>query len=174
VQEQAAIDDIRRSIETAVASLRAADARTEALAEFVPRRRVLKLFPRAASFTAIGPVWRLGVFLLDEAGTLRTVGTTTRAVAPGYPGFQSVSAEERRGYRAAAFAGPFEVGETVNFGTQAIELTADALVDSPGPLFISAGRPLVRWNPSATSDSATDFPAYLAERAELLSRTFES
>lgn len=146
--------------------LQAADARTEALAEFVPRRRVLAIIPKAAHFNPLGRVWRLGVFLLGSDGTLYAVGSTTRAVPPGYPGFQSISAEERRGYRAAAFAGDFEPGETVNFGARAIELTADALREESGPLFIADGQPLVRWNPSASSASA--FGAYLDERVELL------
>lgn len=166
MQEEAVVDDIRRSVETTVARLRAADARTEALAEFVPRRRMLALFPKAAHFIPLGRVWRLGVFLLGPDGILFAVGSTTRAVPPGYPGFQSISAEERRGYRAAAFAGDFEPGETVNFGARAIELTTDALREDSGPLFIADGQPLVRWNPSAPAASA--FDAYLTERVELL------
>lgn len=166
MHEQEAIDSIRRSIDDTVERLTAADARTEALAEFVPRRRVLALFPKAAHFVPLGRVWRLGVFLLGSDGTLYAVGSTTRAVPPGYPGFQSISAEERRGYRAAAFAGAFETGETVNFGARAIELTADALREETGPLFISDGQPLVRWNPSASAASA--FDSYLDERVGLL------
>lgn len=172
MQEHEAIDSICHAIDDATQHLRAADVRTEVLAEFVPRRRVLLLFPKAASFTPVDRVWRLGVFLLNRDGTLFAVGSTTRAVPPGYPGFQSISAEERRGYRAAAFAGPFDEGETINFGAQAIELTADALRGGSGPLFISQGRPLVRWNPSATADTAPEFGAYLVERADLLSQAF--
>lgn len=168
--EPAAIRSIRQAIDATTARLREADARTEALAEFVPRRRVLLLFPRAASFTPLDRVWRLGVFLLSPTGVLYSVGSTTRSVPPGYPGFQSLSAEERRGYRAAAFAGPFDPGETINFGTRVIELSIDELEGGAGPLFIADGRPLVRWNPSAEAATAPGFGAYLRERAELLTQ----
>lgn len=160
-------DSIRQSVATAVERLRAADARDEALAIFVPRRRVM-LFTKAASFISLGRVWRLGVLLLDREETLYQAGSTTRAVAPGYPGFQSHSAEERRGHRAAAFKGPFSPGETVNFGAHVIDIDAEALRASAGPLFLANDRPLVRWNPSATVDTAIAFDAYLDERVGLL------
>ena len=149
--------------------LRSEDARDEALAIFVPRRRVL-LFTREASFIAIGRVWRLGVFLLDRDGVLHETGSTTRAVPPGYPGFQSNSAEERRGYRAAAYKGPFRPGETVNFGTKVVSLDPEELKTSTGPLFLHDGRALVRWNASATAENAVPFDAYLQERVSLLIR----
>jgi hypothetical protein len=160
-------DSIRRTLATAVERLRAADARDEALAIFVPRRRIL-LFTKDASFIPLDRVWRLGVFLLDREATLFRAGSTTRAVAPGYPGDQSNSAEERRGYRAAAFKGPFAPGETVNFGTEVIDLDIDALRATPGPLFVADGTPLVRWNASATVDTSVAFDDYLAERVNLL------
>lgn len=166
--EAAIIDGIRERLDAAVERLRAADARDEALAIFVPRRRVL-LIPRDASFIPIGRVWRLGVFLLDREATLYEAGSTTRAVAPGYPGYQSNSAEERRGYRAAAVKGPFAPGETVNFGAKVIDLDPDVLRESRGALFLEDSRPLVRWNASATADTAMDFSAYLDERVALLS-----
>lgn len=166
--DDAAISDgIRQSLETTVERLREADARDEALASFVPRRRVL-LFTKGASFIPLDRVWRLGVFLLDREGRLFATGSTTRAVAPGYPGFQSHSAEERRGYRAAAFTGPFVPGETVNFGATLVDLDTDALRHSAGPLFIADGRALVRWNTQATAETAIDFHAYLNERVGLL------
>ena len=160
-------DRIRLAIATAVERLRAADARDEALAIFVPRRRVM-LFTREASFIPLGRVWRLGVFLLDREETLYQAGSTTRAVAPGYPGFQSHSAEERRGHRAAAFKGTFSPGETVNFGAHVIDIDAEALRTSHGALFLANDKPLVRWNPSATVGTAIPFDAYLAERVGLL------
>ncbi|MEX1078351.1 MAG: hypothetical protein WED09_04515 [Homoserinimonas sp.] len=167
MDEDSVVDGIRRSIDTAGQRLRAADAPDEAHAVFVPRRRVL-VFTRDASFIALGRVWRLGVFLLDREGLFYQAGSATRAVAPGYPGYQSNSAEERRGYRAAAFKGPFARGETVNFGAKPIELEAEALRDSPGALFLADGRALVRWNPSATAETAMDFHVYLSERVDLL------
>jgi hypothetical protein len=166
--EAAILEGIRSRLDAAVERLRATDARDEALAIFVPRRRVL-FFMKDASFIPLGRVWRLGVFLLDRDATLFEAGTTTRAVAPGYPGYQSSSAEERRGYRAAAYKGPFAPGETVNFGAKVVDLDPEALRASRGPLFLEEGRPLVRWNSSATADTAMDFHAYLDERVTLLS-----
>ncbi|HEU4807354.1 MAG TPA: hypothetical protein VFT01_03770 [Homoserinimonas sp.] len=160
-------DSIRQTLATAVERLRTADAHDEALAIFIPRRRLL-LFTKEASFIPLGRVWRLGVFLLDREETLYQTGSTTRAVAPGHPGFQSNSAEERRGHRAAAFKGPFSPGETVNFGANVIDLDAEALRISHGPLFLADDKPLVRWNPTATVDTAIPFDAYLAERVSLL------
>lgn len=161
------IDSIRSTIDQAVQSLQSSRARDEALAIFVAPRRVL-LITKAARFIPIGRVWRLGAFLLDGDGTLYETGSTTRAVAPGYPGFQSNSAEERRGYRAAAFAGPFHPGETVNFGAKIVALDADDLRSSTGALFLNDDTPLVRWNPTATADTAIEFDSYLAERVDLL------
>jgi hypothetical protein len=163
----AIVDGILDAIQVAAERLRAANARDEALAIFVPRRRVL-LFTKDASFIPIGRVWRLGAFLLDREGTLYETGSTTRAVTPGYPGFQSNSAEERRGYRAAAHKGPFREGETVNFAARIVALDADELSASRGPLFLHDGRALVRWNSSATAETAVPFDAYLQERVSLL------
>lgn len=167
MDDAAFIDGIRGSLDAAVDRLREADARDEALAIFVPRRRVL-LFTKDASLIPLDRVWRLGVFLLDHEGALFETGSTTRAVAPGYPGFQSHSAEERRGYRAAAVKGPFRPGETVNFGATLVDLEMEALRDSPGALFVADDTALVRWNPSATADTAMEFHAYLNERVSLL------
>lgn len=162
-----AIDGIRDSLDAAVERLRSANAHDEALAIFVPPRRVL-VVKRQARFIPIGRAWRLGVFLLDREGTLYETGSTTRAVAPGYPGFQSHSAEERRGYRAAAYLGPFLPGETVNFGATIIALDGDSLRSSHGPLFLHDTTALVRWNASATAETAMPFDAYLNERVGLL------
>ena len=158
------LDPIARAVD----QLSAAETRTEALATYVPSRRVMVIIRKDATLIPIGRVWRLGVFLLDQHGTLRATGATTRAVAPGHRGFQSLSAEERRGYRAAAFRGPFAAGETINFDAASIDLDPDALRTSTGPLFVHGDRALVRWNPSATEATSMDFGAYLAERVGLL------
>ncbi|WP_308466996.1 hypothetical protein [Rathayibacter soli] len=98
---------------------------------------------------------------------LYATGQTTRAVDPLYRGFQSVSAETRRDYRGAAFRGPFERGETVNFGATVIEMDAASLRSSSGPLLLRDGEARVRW--AASIDAATvPFESYLAERVELL------
>ena len=159
---------IRDAIALAVNQLGAANARTEALATYVPPHQVMVIIRKDAALIPLGRVWRLGVFLLDQAGTLSATGATTRAVPPGYRGFQSVSAEDRRGYRSAAFRGPFAAGETINFDAASIDLDPDALRTSTGPLFVHGDRALVRWNPSATEATSIDFGAYLAERVSLL------
>ena len=162
-----AVDDVRALAARTAASLTADGARDEALADFVPARRVLG-FQRQPAMAPRGRVWRLGVFLLSADGSLHATGAITRAVEPGHPGHVAVSSEERRAQRAAAFRGPFERGETVNFGTAPIELSPEALRDADGPLFVRGGRALVRWNAALDDDAAADFATYLAERADLL------
>lgn len=157
--------DIREVLARAVDRLAA--ARDEALATFVAPRRVL-FFTKDAVMVPVGRVWRLGVFLLGRDGTLCETGATTRAVEPGRAGYQSLSAESRRGYRAAALKGPFARGETVNFDAAVIDLEPGSLRASTGPLFLRGDRAMVRWNASAGDDAAIDFDAYLADRVSLL------
>ncbi len=165
-----AIELIRSTIHDCRARLQQAGARDEALAEFVPARRVLRLFTRESRMIPIGRAWPLGVFLLTADATLFAAGSTTRAVPAGYPGYQSISAEQRREFRAAAARGPFSQGETVAFDAVAIDLQEDALTRSNGPLFIRDGRPLVRWSRSAPDAAARPFEEYLTERTDLLIR----
>jgi hypothetical protein len=167
---------IRALLTDAAGQLTRSGARHEALARFEPARRRL-LIPRKPVMTPIGRVWRLGVLLLGvvpldalAAGddvTLYATGSTTRAIEPGRPGYQSESAEVRRAYRAAAFAGPFERGETVNFDAHPIDLTAEGLRAASGPVVLEAGAAMVRWSPS-TPAALTPFDAYLADRVALL------
>ncbi|WP_157156749.1 hypothetical protein [Diaminobutyricimonas sp. LJ205] len=166
-QDDPVIERLRRELAGAVAALEQGGARDEALAEFVPPRRVL-MINRQAAMRSLGRAWRLGVFLLDRAGALYAVGATTRAVPPGYPGYQSVSAEHRRDHRAAAFRGPFEHGETVNFDAHEILLDAEILRSSTGPLFLRGDDAFVRWSATAPDDAAIPFEKYLAERVDLL------
>jgi hypothetical protein len=165
--DERVVAGIRDVLARSATQLGTAGARDEALATFIPGRRVL-FFTKDAVMVPVSRVWRLGVFLLDRDGTLHETGATTRAVPPGHVGYQSVSAESRRGYRAAAFRGPFTRGETVNFDAAAISLDAGSLRSSPGPLFLHRGRALVRWSASAPGDTAIDFAAYLADRVSLL------
>lgn len=158
---------IREALDDAVDRLATAGARDEALAMFVPSRQVL-LFTRKARMVPLGRVWRLGVFLLARDGTLHATGSITRAVAPGYPGYQSVSAESRREHRAAAFRGPFQAGEPVNFDASVIELDVASLRSSADPLFLRDDTPLVRWSPTAGDEAAVPFDAYLEDRVSLL------
>lgn len=159
---------IRTQLDEARHRLSEAGARDEALAVFVPPRRILSVFTKKAAMVPAGRVWRLGVFLLDRDGTLYATGSTTRAVPPGYPGHQSLSAESRREYRAAAYRGPFAPGETINFDARRIELEGDDLHSAGGPLFLRNGSAWVRWSASAGDDAAMAFPVYLGERVDLL------
>jgi hypothetical protein len=161
------IAGIRDALSDAAQRLATADVRDEALATFVPAHRVL-VFPRKAAMIPVGRVWRLGVFLLDAPATLYATGATTRAVEPGRSNHQSVQAERRREYRAAASRGHFAPGETVNYDATAIPLDAAALRSSPGPLFLHHGVAKVRWNRAADDDAAVEFEHYLAERVGLL------
>ncbi|MEV8213402.1 hypothetical protein [Leifsonia sp. NPDC077715] len=162
-----AIGRIQTAIQDAVAALSAAGARQEALAEYVPTRRTLGI-RREPALRRVGSVWRLGVFLLDDAGTLSATGTLVRANPPGRPQYQSLSAEHRRALRAAAARGHFRDGETVNFDARPIALDAEALRTSSGPLFLRGGQALVRWSAAADDAHALAFDGYLSERVDLL------
>jgi hypothetical protein len=160
------IDGIRASLADAATRLAAAGARDEALATFVPEHRVM-LVRRKATMLPLGRVWRLGVLLLDADGRLYATGSTTRALEPGRRAYQSQSAELRREYRGAAFRGPFERGETVNFDAAPIELQDDGLRESQGPLVLRGEEAMVRWDQSSP-DALALLDEYLADRVRLL------
>ncbi|KQW04000.1 hypothetical protein ASC66_16150 [Leifsonia sp. Root4] len=166
-QRRAAAAIIDAALADAVLQLTAAGSRTEAIARFEPARRRALLFTAEPRMVPLGRVWRLGVFLLGIDGQLYATGHTTRAVDPRHPGYQSVSAEERRGYRAAAFRGPFERGETVNFDAERIALGEEP-TSAASPLVVRDGQPFVRWSATASDDALRPFADYLAERVELL------
>ena len=162
-----AIAAVRASLERARSRLTAAKARDEALADFVPARRVM-LITRDATMVPVARVWRLGVLLLGTAEGLWATGSITRSLEPGRPAYQSESAERRRAYRAAAFRARFAKGETVNFDARPIELDAAALAASAGPLVLDAGRALVVWNATLGRESARPLDEYLDDRVGLL------
>jgi hypothetical protein len=166
-RDKTTLAGIREVIDRAHRALSTAGARDEALADYVLPRRVLGVQRRAA-MVPVGRVWRLGVLLIENNGTLRATGLTTRAIEPGRAAYQSASAEIRREYRAAAFRGRFTKGETVNFDAPVIELDAEALTTSTGPLFVRDREPLVRWSTQAPDSAARPFADYVAERVELL------
>jgi len=158
-------DPIRASLAGAVERLENAGVADEALADFVRRRRLLGI-ERAPLMQPVARVWPLGVLLLGRDGSLHATGKITRAVPAGYPGYQSPGLEVRRGYRAAAHAGKFVEGDTVNFDTARIVL--DELDADSTPLFVDGdGRARVRWNP-ANPGQSRDLDAYLADRVGLL------
>ncbi|WP_426518465.1 hypothetical protein ACPPVQ_02930 [Diaminobutyricibacter sp. McL0618] len=162
-----AVAAVRASFERARARLADAAARDEALAEFVPARRVM-LITREPTMVPVARVWRLGVLLLGTTDGLWATGSITRVLEPGRPAYQSESAERRRAFRAAAVRGHFPKGETVNFDARPIELDAAALAASPGPLVLDAGRALVRWNAALDPTSALPLDDYLDDRVGLL------
>jgi hypothetical protein len=160
----AEIDHIRESARRAVRRLEQAGVPDEAIASFVRRKKVLGL-ERSPVMQPVGRVWPLGVLLLGRDGSLHATGKITRAVPAGYPGYQSPGIEVRRGYRAAAHAGKFAEGDTVNFDTSEIVLD-DVDADST-PVFLDGEQPRVHWNPTNLAQSR-DLDAYLDDRVGLL------
>ena len=164
VSDDAVIEGIRVLLARAVQRLDAAGVPDEALATYTTPRRVL-FVARKPVMLPVGRVWPLGVLLLGRDGSLHATGKITRAVPAGYPGYPSPGVEVRRGYRAAAHAGRFVEGDTVNFDAVPIEL--GALSESSTPLFLDGGRPRVRWNPTHPAQ-AVALDSYLADRVALL------
>lgn len=167
----AAVARARDAIDRAVRELSASSARTETLAEYVPERRVLGL-PRAPRMASVGPVWRLGVLLLDAEGRLYATGRVVRAERPARKSVIAESVAEHRAYRAAAVKGGIPEGATVVFDARPLALEPDALAAGEGPLALVDGGSDgvtvgVRWNP-AFADATLPLEAYLAERVELL------
>lgn len=166
-EDIATFKQIRAVISWVLESLRNYGPPMEQLGDFVPAKKVLGI-QRRAKMLHMGEVWHLGVFLLNSDGGLFEAGSSTRAVAPGHPGHVSVSQEERREQRDAAFRGGFPEGSVVNFGAKALYLDVDFLRKSTGNLFVKNGQPYVRWRPGASDDEAMPFKDYMAERLELL------
>lgn len=163
-----AVTRARDAVERAVRALAEASARTETLAEYVPGRRVLGM-PRAPRMSAIGPVWRLGVLLLDADGRLYATGRVIRAERAVRKSVTAESAAEQRAYRAAAIKGGLPEGATVVFDAEPIALDADALAAAAasGPLVMRGDEVLVRWSP-AQPDALIPLEAYLRDRVDLL------
>jgi hypothetical protein len=157
-------EGIRDSLARAVRRLDEAGIADESLASYTTPKKVL-FVARAPVMRPLGRVWPLGVLLLERDGSLHATGKITRAVPPGYPGYQSPGVEERRGYRAAAFAGKFAEGDTVNFDTSRIDL--DSLSAASGPLFIEGDQARVRWNRINPSQSRA-LDSYLDDHVGLL------
>lgn len=164
----AALTRARDAVDRAVRALIQASARTETLAEYVPGRRVLGM-PRAPRMSAIGPVWRLGVLLLDADGRLYATGRVIRAERAVRKSVTAESVAEQRAYRAAAIKGGLPEGATVVFDAEPIALDADALAAgaASGPLVMRGDEVLVRWSPTQP-DALIPLEAYLRDRVDLL------
>lgn len=163
----AALTRARDAVDRAVRALIQASARTETLAEYVPGRRVLGV-PRAPRMSAIGPVWRLGVLLLDADGRLYATGRVIRAERAVRKSVTAESVAEQRAYRAAAIKGGLPEGATVVFDAEPIALDADALAGAAsGPLVMRGDEVLVRWSPTQP-DALIPLEAYLRDRVDLL------
>ena len=154
-------------LRSAAERLAAAGARDEALAEYIGRRRTL-LITREPVMRPLGRVWRVGVLLIAPDGSAYATGATTRAVDPGRRGYTSESARDRAEERAAARRGRFADGETVNFGWRRLDLDAEALRSSTGPLVLVDDVPTVRWSVGRGGMSTTELGAYLDDRVSLL------
>ena len=157
---------IRDAIEHSISALTEAGVPFEALAEYEPARRRL-FFAARARFRPLGQVWRLGVLLLSADGTVHSVGTTTRAIAPRHPNNQSLSAETRRHFRETAFRGPFTAGQIVNFDTHPVDWTPAGLRNQDSSVWEADGRILVRWRPGADATNSIPFTDYLNEKVAL-------
>ncbi|MFD4421225.1 hypothetical protein ACFWN7_06950 [Agromyces sp. NPDC058484] len=157
---------VHELVTAAAATLGAAAAREEAVAEFVPERRVLGV-RRAARMTATGRVWRLGVLLVGADGRLYATGRVVRAERATRRSIPANAIAEQRAFRAAAVKGGLPVGETVNFGADPIDVRELVRAGASGPLVLRGGVVLVRWNPTQP-DALTPLDRYLADRVELL------
>lgn len=154
---------IQDTIDRSIAALKEAGVPFEELAEYEPARR--RCFGSSrARFRPLGQVWRLGVLLLSPAGTLYSVGTSTRAVPPRHPNNQSLSAEARRHFRDVAFRGPFTEGATVNFDARVVRWTPDGLQDPKSAVFEAGGQILVRWRTGADASNSICFADYVEEK----------
>lgn len=158
----------RDLLDDAARRLRVAEVHDEALGEYVVPRPVLGI-RREATMRSLGRVWRIGALLVgsspETAGHVWATGTITRVTDPGRAQFQSVSAETRRAYRAAAVRGHFGAGDTVNHGAVPLQLDA-SLVGGASVLFVDGDVPMVRWSPTAAT--AVPLAEYLADRVGLL------
>lgn len=159
-----------RACAEAARALQQAGVVPEGLAEFVPERRVLRVFRRGAAMRPIGEAWRLGSLLLGTDGALYSAGHATRAAERGRAGYQSLSREERRDIAAAALRGGYPVGAPVNYDAVPIALDGPGLRDAGGelPLGVRDGAVRVRWRQGAPLEGAPTLEQYLSERVELL------
>ncbi|WP_405216598.1 hypothetical protein [Agrococcus sp. Ld7] len=160
---RAAIERARAVLRETAGRLADAGARDEALARFEQPKALLGVVPRRPRMRAIGRAWRLGALLLQADGSVWETGISTRVAEPGRPQHHTASVEIRRAYRAAAIAGGFPMGETINHGITPIELDERLLVGA-GPLRIRDGAAWVHWG----KDAPVPLERYLDDLGDLL------
>ncbi|AND16372.1 hypothetical protein C5C18_04145 [Rathayibacter tritici] len=149
------------------AELEARSVADQALAQLRIPRAILG-FRRKPVMAPVTRAWRLGVLLLGRQGELFATGSVTRAVAPLHANNQSESQEARREIRRAAFDGPFQEGEIVNYGWRPLALDAAALEAGEEPLVLRGSEVLVRWAPGLGDQGLMPLRRYLADRLDLL------
>ncbi|MFT4231181.1 MAG: hypothetical protein QM606_00175 [Leucobacter sp.] len=141
-----------RACAEAAERLREGGIAPEALAEYVPPRRVL-LWTRAATMRPLGEAWRVGSLLLDASGGLYALGRATRAAERGRPGYQSLSREERREIAAAALRGGYPAGTPVNYDARPIPLDATAAGAAAGAASSAGAGPAAVGSSAATGSA---------------------
>ncbi|MFD1713349.1 hypothetical protein ACFSBZ_02590 [Amnibacterium flavum] len=156
--------DLAELLQRTIAALEASGAHDEALGEYRRKKGLLGL-GGSVVLVPVGRAWRVGRLLLTRDGRIFDVGTTTRAVDPRHPNYQSVSGEDRRDDRRAAFEGDFAEGEVVNHDFTPIAVDAQALSAGSGPLSVQDGRLVIEW---AKGQKAVPLAGYLVERVALL------
>lgn len=150
------------------ARLSAAAARREALAAWVPERKMLGVIRRGPTLRRAGEAWPLGVLLLSTDGRLLGLGTATRARPASRVGYVAESARERDELRMLAAKAGFEPGEALHIDPVPLEVAALAAGSPSGPVLPGPdGMLLVRWSPAGGVEPR-DLAGYLAERVELL------
>ena len=180
-----AIERARSACAEAVSRLQAAGVAPDALAEYVPPRRVL-LVTKKPTMRPLGEAWRIGTILLGTDGALYALGSSTRAAERGRPGYQSISREERREIAAAALRGGYPVGTVVTYDARPLRLELGAPViggqdpdpdpviasaaesDEQLPIGYSGGEIRVRWRAGAPLQGAQPLADFLRERVDLL------
>lgn len=160
---RAAIDRARAVLRATAERLAAAGARAEALARYEEPKALLGMIPRRPRMRSIGRAWRLGALLLQADGSVWATGISTRVAEPGRPQHHTASVEIRRAYRAAAIAGGFPMGETINHSITPIALD-ERLLESAGPLRVRDGRAFVHWG----TDAPVPLERYLDDLGDLL------
>ena len=169
-----AIERARAACVNAALELTAAGVSPDALAEYVPPRRVL-IATKKATMRPIGEAWRIGTILLASDGTLYALGSSTRAAERGRPGYQSLSREERRDIAAAALRGGYPEGTSVAYDATPLPLAVDSPVvtgagdaDPQLPIGYADGEIRIRWRTGAPLAGAQPLAAFLRERVALL------